>query len=67
MWCDGKPVTGADFVATWKVFINPKNNVISRTGWEDIKTVCERKGKKTFTVVFKTPYADWESLLSGGV
>lgn len=65
VWSDGKPVTGADFKATWGVFINPKFNVISRTGWEDIKSVTV-KGK-TFIVVFKTQYADWESLISGGV
>ncbi len=35
-WSDGKEVTAADFRATWQVFINPANNVISRTGWEDI-------------------------------
>src|SRR5580765_571379 len=68
VWSDGKQVTGKDFVATWKVFINPKNNVISRTGWEDIKSIkVSGKGGKTFTVVFKGTYADWESLVSGGV
>src|ERR671930_320759 len=50
-WSDGKPVTAADFRATWRVFINPNNNVISRTGWEDIRTV--RGSGKTVTVVFK--------------
>src|SRR5215216_3200204 len=39
VWSDGKPVTGKDFRATWKVFTNSKNNVVSRTGWEDIKSV----------------------------
>ena len=54
-------------MATWKVFTNPANNVISRTGWEDIKSITvSGKGKKTFTIVFKTQYADWESLISGG-
>ena len=38
-WSDGKPVTGADFVATWQVFINPAFNVVSRTGFEDMKSV----------------------------
>ena len=63
-WSDGVPVTAKDFRATWRVFINPNNNVISRTGWDEIKTV---KGTgKTVTVVFKHVYADWESLVSGG-
>ena len=38
-WSDGKPVTVKDLRATWQVFINPKNNVISRTGWEDVRSI----------------------------
>src|SRR5918996_1270991 len=63
-WSDGKPVTAKDFRATWSVFINPANNVETRTGWEDIRAV--RGTGKTVTVVFKTRYADWESLVSSG-
>ena len=63
-WSDGKPVTCADWRATWQIWINPANNVASRTGYEDIKSVtC--KGK-TGTVVFKKVYADWETLLNDG-
>jgi peptide/nickel transport system substrate-binding protein len=65
VWSDGKPVTVADFRATHRVFINPQNNVISRTGWEDIRSISGRG--KNVTVVFKTKYADWESLVSAGV
>ena len=64
VWSDGKPVTGADFRASWQVFVNPLNNPISRAGWEDIKSVTA-KGKAV-TVVFKTQYADWEQLVSTG-
>ena len=65
VWSDGKPVTCADWRATWQVFINPANNVASRTGYEDIRSVtC--KGKAG-TVVFKKVYADWDSLVNGGV
>ena len=65
VWSDGKPVTCADYKATVAVYVNPQNNVISRTGWEDIKSItC--KGKAG-VVVFKTQYADWESLISTGV
>jgi peptide/nickel transport system substrate-binding protein len=64
VWSDGRPVTCADMRATWQVFINPNHNVISRTGWEDIRTfTCQ--GKRG-TIVFKTRYADWESLVSTG-
>ncbi len=65
VWSDGKPVVAEDFWATWQVFINPKNNVISRTGWEDIKSVTRGNSKKV-TVVFKTRYADWEATVSTG-
>jgi peptide/nickel transport system substrate-binding protein len=65
VWSDGRPVTGNDFRATHQVFINPQNNVISRTGWEDIRSIRARG--KNVTVVFKTRYADWESLVSTGV
>ena len=65
VWSDGKPVVAEDFWATWQVFINPKNNSISRTGWEDIKSVTRGNGK-TVTVVFKKVYADWEALVSSG-
>jgi peptide/nickel transport system substrate-binding protein len=63
VWSDGKPVTCADYRATWQIYINPKNNLASRTGFEDIKSVtC--KGKKG-TVVMKKVYADWEALVAG--
>jgi len=65
VWSDGRPVTGADFRATWQVNVDPRNNIITRTGWEDIKSV-KAAGKKA-TIVFKKPYASWESLVSGGV
>jgi peptide/nickel transport system substrate-binding protein len=65
VWSDGKPVVGADLRATWQVYINPQNNVISRTGWEDIRSITA-KGQKA-TIVFKRPFASWESLVSGWV
>lgn len=64
-WSDGKPMTGADFKATWQVNINPNFNVNDRTGWSSIKSVVA-KGK-TATIVFKNPYADWENLVSTGL
>jgi len=64
-WSDGKPVTCADWRSTWQIWINPANNVASRAGYEDVKSVsC--KGK-TGVVVFKKVYADWETLLNSSV
>jgi peptide/nickel transport system substrate-binding protein len=65
VWSDGKQVTCADFRATWQVFVNPNFNVVSREGYQDIKSV--KCAGKNGTVVFKTPYADWESVVSSGV
>jgi peptide/nickel transport system substrate-binding protein len=65
VWSDGKPVTCADLKATVGVFVNPNFNVVSREGYQDVKSVtC--KGKSG-VVVFKTPYADWESVVTGSV
>lgn len=61
-WSDGTPVTCADWRATWQVWINPANNVETRTGMEDIKTV--KCAGKTGTVIFKKVYADWQTLLN---
>jgi peptide/nickel transport system substrate-binding protein len=59
-WSDGKPVTGADFVFTWKTTINKKWDIVSRTGYEDIKTV-KASGKKV-TIVWRKPYAAWNAI-----
>jgi peptide/nickel transport system substrate-binding protein len=65
VWSDGKPVTCEDLKATWRVFVNPNWNVVSRAGWQDIRSVtC--KGKSG-TIVFARPYAAWEALVSSGV
>jgi peptide/nickel transport system substrate-binding protein len=64
-WSDGTPVTCADLRATWQVYINPQNNVVSRTGYEDIRSVTCRG--KSGTVVFKKVYADWQSLINSSV
>lgn len=64
VWSDGRPVICEDWKATWRVFVNPLNNVASRAGFEDIRSVtCNGKSG---TIVFARPFAAWESLVSGG-
>jgi len=65
VWSDAKPVTCEDWKATWRVFVNPQFNVVSRVGFQDVKSV--QCAGKAGTVVFSRPYAAWESLVSGGV
>lgn len=62
-WSDGKPVTGADLLATYKTIMNPNWDIVSREGWEDIAKF-QVKGK-TATVTFKPKraYAAWDVLL----
>jgi peptide/nickel transport system substrate-binding protein len=62
-WSDGKPVTGADFLATYKTIMNPAWDIVSREGWEDIAKI-QVKGKAV-TVTFKKgrAYAAWDVLL----
>jgi peptide/nickel transport system substrate-binding protein len=63
-WSDGRQITGADFVATWRTIMNPNWDIVSREGWQDIARV-QAKGK-SFTVTFKPKrsYAAWQSLLA---
>jgi len=62
-WSDGKPVTGADFMATYRTIMNPNWDITSREGFEDIAKV-QVKGKSV-TVTFKKnrAYAAWDVLL----
>jgi peptide/nickel transport system substrate-binding protein len=63
VWSDGKPITAADFVATYRTIMNPAWDITSREGWEDIAKVTP-KGR-SFTVVFKPgrAYAAWDALI----
>src|SRR5687768_12825283 len=62
-WSDGKPVTGADFMALYRTTMNPNWDITSREGFEDIAKI-QVKGKSV-TVTFKPRrgYAAWDVLL----
>lgn len=38
-WHDGKPLTCRDLAFTWRVVMNPKNNVIATDGYKDIASI----------------------------
>lgn len=38
-WTDGQPVTSADVKYTWQQIMNPANNVISRHGYDMIRSI----------------------------
>ena len=64
-WSDGKPVTGADFVATHRTIMNPNWDITSREGWEDIAKIQVKGKSVTVTFKPKRAYAAWEVLLGG--
>ena len=55
------PVTYKDFAYTWQQFVDPKNDVVSRAGYDQI-TGYTHKGDKQITFKWKQPYADWQDL-----
>src|SRR3954452_21641177 len=59
------PVTYRDFVYTWQMLVDPKNDVVGRDGYDQI-TGYTHKGQKQITFKWKKPYAAWQ-LLFGGV
>ena len=64
-WNDGVPVNVKDFVYTWKQFVDPKNDVAGRSGWDSIQKVTSlTKDGKTFRIVFSKPYAPWKVLFT---
>jgi ABC-type transport system substrate-binding protein len=66
------PVTYKDFVATWKMILNPKNDVVSTAGINQFGSFTH-KGNKQITFLWKTkgctsaapcgPFADWQDIL----
>jgi len=64
-WWGGRklPVTAADYIYTWKQFMNPKNNVASTTGYDQIAS-ARAIGKKTVVFRWKPgkPFADYRDL-----
>ena len=62
-WSDGKPVTGADFVALYRTIMNPSWDVVSREGFEDIAKVDVKGKSVTVTFKPKRAYAAWDVLL----
>jgi peptide/nickel transport system substrate-binding protein len=62
-WSDGKPVTGADFMATYRTIMNPNWDIVSRDGWQDIAKVQVKGKSVTVTWKPKRAYAAWDVLL----
>jgi len=60
-WSDGVPVTGKDWIFTWKTAVNPKyKDHIDPLGWQDITSVVGNK--YVVKVTFKRNFAPWRGL-----
>ncbi|MGA9831033.1 MAG: ABC transporter family substrate-binding protein [Trebonia sp.] len=73
VWSDGVPINAADFIYMWQANSgNPKFTDVggkafepaSTAGYDQMKSVTGSNGGKTVTVVFSTPFGDWQSLFS---
>ena len=61
-WPDGTPFSAADLVRTWQE--RRADAVVADLGYRDIASMTPNTSGTALTVVFATPYSDWESLFN---
>ncbi|MHA6629354.1 ABC transporter family substrate-binding protein [Pseudonocardia sichuanensis] len=69
VWSDGTPITVEDFIFQWKTMNGtdcPACTASQNAGYNQIQSITGSNGGKTVTVVFSTPYADWQNLFASG-
>ncbi len=59
-WHDGAPFSADDVIYSWQQVMNPKNNVGSRVGFDDIVRI-DRKDDFTIVVHLRKPYSPFIS------
>jgi peptide/nickel transport system substrate-binding protein len=68
VWSDGVAISAKDFVYAWQQQRQDRSTaqdtVASIAGYRDIKSVTGSDKGHTVTVVFRTPFADWQMLFS---
>lgn len=57
------PVTYRDFVYTWKQLVDPRNDVVSRAGY-DLITGYTHTGDRVVSFRWRRPYADYRDLFA---
>ena len=55
-WSDGAPFDADDVVWSFHAILNPANNIVSRSGWDDIAKIDE-PDKYTVVLHLKKPYS----------
>jgi peptide/nickel transport system substrate-binding protein len=62
-WSDGRQVTADDFIFTWKAFIDPNNEIASRSGYDSI-TKAKKLNAKTVRFTFSKVYAPYKTIFT---
>jgi ABC-type transport system substrate-binding protein len=60
-WSDGRQVTADDYIFTWKLFVDPQNEVAARSGYDSISR-AKKINAKTVQFTFKQPYAPYKTI-----
>lgn len=60
VWSDGEPITSADLVFTYEMYIAPENTPSSRYPYEEEVTSVEAPDERTVVVNFNEPFAAWQ-------
>ncbi len=55
-WSDGQPVTSEDVKFSWQAMMNPRNNVVTRHGYDDVASI-DTPDSKTAVVHLKSKFA----------
>jgi peptide/nickel transport system substrate-binding protein len=66
VWSDGEPITAADFVFTYEMYMDPANSPISRDPYDKIESITA-VDDTTVEIVFPEPYAPWLGLFLNGI
>ncbi len=72
VWSDGQPISAADFIYAWQQQrggtpepgVTATDQMATTLGYRDIESVTSSNHGRTVTVLFKTPYADWQDLFN---
>lgn len=71
VWSDGAPISAKDFDFSYRMQKSSDQaaggcaDILSTSGYEQIKSVQGADNDKTVTVTVSPPYADWKNLFSG--
>ena len=59
VWSDGAPFRADDVVFSFHQYLNPRNNVVSRQGWDEISAISE-PDRYSVKLRLRHPYAEFE-------